>query len=597
MKLIGRLIYRHMGMFLTAVVFLTVEAVADLLQPMLMSHIVDDGVKRLDTAAVCFYGLVMLGVAAAGAVGAVMRNIYASRTSQLIGMELRSGLYRKVQSLSFENIDRLSPASLITRITNDVTQIQNFINGCMRILVKAPITCMGAVILIVLETPSQVPVMAAILAAAALLIAGNMAMGYPRFERMQKKLDRLNQVSREFLTSIRVVKAFGAEQEEADKFEAAADELAGAGISAMRVMAVFSPLINLSVNLGIVFLLWAAQMNPGPGIGKLMASVNYMTQIVFALGMVSNILNMSVRAQASAERVGQVLREVPAQAMDGSRAQEVPAQDVSWEQVQAASPYHGEDTIEFCDVSFTYAGSAIPSISHISFQTEPGMVLGIIGTTGSGKTTLVSLIPGFYDVSEGRILIGGENVNSMNPRALRSRIAVVPQKALLFTGTIEYNLRWGKENASAGELDHALWLSCADEFTGRLEHGIKTVLGQGGVNLSGGQKQRLALARAIIKDPSILILDDCTSALDAITEAAVLRRLREEGAGRTVYLISQRISTVMGADRILCMKDGCAVGFGAHGQLMEDCREYREIYESQMGGGADAGEHQLRAGS
>lgn len=589
MRLIGRLIYRHMGMFLTAVVFLTVEAVADLLQPMLMSHVVDDGVKRLDTAAVCFYGLVMLGVAAAGAVGAVMRNIYASRTSQLIGMELRSELYRKVQSLSFENIDRLSPASLITRITNDVTQIQNFINGCMRILVKAPITCMGAIILIVLKTPSQLPVMVAILLAAALLITGNMAMGYPRFERMQKKLDRLNQVSREFLTSIRVVKAFGAEQEEADKFEAAADELAGAGISAMRVMAVFSPLINLSVNLGIVFLLWAAQMNPGAGIGKLMASVNYMTQIVFALGMVSNILNMSVRAQASAERVGQVLREVPAQNASGGR---MPARNESGERMPArdASLSHTEDTVEFCDVSFTYAGSAVPSISHISFRTEPGMVLGMIGTTGSGKTTLVSLIPRFYDATEGRILIGGEDVNSMDSHTLRSRIAVVPQKALLFTGTIEYNLKWGKENATAGELDHALWLSCADEFTGRLERGVKTVLGQGGVNLSGGQKQRLSLARALMKEPSILILDDCTSALDAITEAAVLQRLRDEDAGRTVFLISQRISTVMGADRILCMKDGCAVGFGTHGQLMKECKEYREIYESQMGGGADAGQ-------
>ena len=307
MKLMLRYIKRHLGMFFTAIGFLCVEAMADLLQPTFMAHIVDEGVKGADLSVILRYGLIMVGIAAMGAVGAVMRNIYASRTSQTIGMELRGDIYRKVQTLSIENIDRLQPASIITRITNDVTQIQEFINGCMRIMIKAPITCVGAIVLIIVQTPRQIPVMAVILAVAAALIAANMKLGYPRFGNLQRKLDRLNNVSREFLSSIRVVKAFHAEKQEQDKFESASCELAGAGVSAMRVMAVFAPLINLAVNLGIIVMLWTSQNRQSGEIGRLMASVNYMTQVLFALGMVSNILNTAVRAMASSQRVSEIL--------------------------------------------------------------------------------------------------------------------------------------------------------------------------------------------------------------------------------------------------------------------------------------------------
>lgn len=313
MKFMLKFIRRYMGMFLTAMFFLTVETLADLLQPTLMSYIVDRGVKSQDVGRILAYGAVMLGIAATGAFGAVMRNNYASRTSQLIGREMRLEIYEKVQTLSFENIDRLQPSSIITRITNDVTQIQNFINGSMRIMMKAPITCIGAIVLIIVQTPRQFPMMVIILCVSAVLIAGNMKLGYPRFGRMQKKLDRLNEVSREFLSAIRVVKAFRAEDQEEARFRTASEEFAGAGISAIRVMAVFAPLINLTVNLGIVVLLWLSGSQPSGEIGRLMASVNYMTQVLFALGMVSNILNTAVRAVASSQRVEEILREEPAQ--------------------------------------------------------------------------------------------------------------------------------------------------------------------------------------------------------------------------------------------------------------------------------------------
>lgn len=567
MKLIVQYIRRHLRLFFTALFFLTVEAMADLLQPTFMAQIVDDGVKDADIGKILFYGVIMFLIAMLGALGAVMRNRYATRTSQMIGKEMRSDMFCKVQGLSLENIDRLQPASIITRITNDVTQIQEFINGCMRMMVKAPITCIGAIALVIIQTPQQIPIMVVILIASSALIAANMKLGYPRFGVMQKKLDRLNNVSREFLASIRVVKAFNAEDQETAKFETASMELAAAGTSAMRVMAVFAPMINLIINFGIVVLLWLSQNQNSTEIGRLMASVNYMTQILFAMGMISNILNTAVRAIASSERIAEVLDEVPAQ-----KTAERP-QRVDWK---------GE--VVFDDVSFAYAGAGKEALSHVSFRARPGETIGIIGPTGSGKSTLVNLVPRFYDATGGEVRIDGANVEAVGEEALRTAVAVVPQKALLFSGSIRENLRWGKRDASDAEIRTAAEIACADSFIQQTEDGYNTLLGQGGVNLSGGQKQRLALARALVRLPQVLILDDCTSALDAETEAKVLSGLRNRLQSVTVLLISQRISTVRRADRILCLENGVVQGFGSHDELMAGCETYRAIYHSQIGG-------------
>ena len=565
MKLIFGYIRRHLSLFLTAIFFLAVEAAADLLQPAMMERVVDDGVKAADVGQILRYGAVMVAIAAVGAMGAVLRNIYASRTSQTISREIRSDLYRKVQSLSLENIDHLQPASIITRITNDVTQVQEFVNGCMRIMAKAPITCIGAMVLLALQTPWQIPVMAGILLIAGSFIFANIRLGYPRFGVMQRRLDQFNKVSREFLSSVRVVKAFRAEEGEERKFSDASQGLAGATTSAMEVMAVFAPLINLTVNLGIVLLLWISRSS-STEIGHLMASVNYMTQILFSLGMVSHILNNAARAAASARRIGEILEEVPAQ----KAGKEHPA--ASW---------RGE--VVFSDVSFTYGGAGKDALHHVSFRAAPGETIGIIGPTGSGKSTLVNLVPRFYDATGGTVAVDGVDVTKADAKALRSAVAVVPQKALLFSGTILENLRWGRENASREEVEAAAKMACAHDFVTAIHQGYDTVLGQGGVNLSGGQKQRLALARALVRRPQVLILDDCTSALDAATEAKVLESLRQM-QGVTVLLISQRIAAVRRADRILCLEDGEVRGFGTHQELMASCSAYQAIYASQIGG-------------
>lgn len=566
MKLMLHYIKKHIGMFLIAVAFLTIETFADLLQPTFMSYIVDYGVKGQEMGMILRYGFIMLGITAMGAVGAVVRNIYASRTSQLIGKEIRLDIYEKVQALSYENIDRLQPASIITRITNDVTQMQNFINGIMRIMLKAPVTCIGAVVLIIFQMPGLLPLMIFILVCAGLLIYGNMKLGYPRFDRMQKKLDELNRTSREFLSAIRVVKAFRAEEQEREKFEDASCQLAEAGISSMRVMAVFGPLINLTVNAGIVIVLWLSEREINGEIGRLMACVNYMTQVLFALGMVSNILNSAVRAVASSARVQEILDEKPAQ-----------------REVQSTQEQISSGSIIFQQVSFSYADAARPALQDVSFSVGEGETIGIIGPTGSGKSTLVNLVPRFYDAARGQVLVGGQDVTHISMTRLRQMIAVVPQKALLFTGTIQENLRWGNKLASADEIHRATAAACAETFVEKLPEGYDTQLGQGGVNLSGGQKQRLSIARALLKRPQILILDDCTSALDATTEANVLAGIRKEAKGMTVLLVSQRISTVMKTDHILCMENGKICGFGSHEELMAGCEAYRAIYRSQIG--------------
>lgn len=574
MKLILSYLKRHILIFCISTAFLTLEAVADLMQPTYMSYIVDDGVANADVGQILIYGGIMLGIALFGAFCAVMRNHFASRTSQTIGKEIRHDIYHNVQQLSLENIDRLQPASIITRITNDVTQIQDFINSIMRIMIKAPITGIGAVVLIIIQTPKQAPIMIVIVIIATLLIVLNIMVGYPRFGKVQKKLDKLNGVSREFLSSVRVVKAFRAEDKETGKFKNASDDLADANTSALRAMAMFAPLINLTVNFGIVLLLFISKEQAAGDIGRLMASVNYMGQVLFALAFISNVINSAVRALASSERIKEVLDEKPVQ----KKAEHPQKPEIKGE-------------IKFNDVSFAYAGASRSALSHISFTANPGETIGIIGPTGSGKTSLVNLIPRFYDTTEGAITVDGVNVNEIDEEYLRSKVALVAQKALLFTGTIMENLSWGLSNShdnlskeDESKIHKAVQIACADEFIGKTKDGYNTLLGQGGVNLSGGQKQRLSLARALIKEPNILILDDCTSALDATTESSVLKGLSEMETKATVLLISQRISTVMRADKILVLNNGEVQGFGTHTELLNNCDTYREIYESQIGG-------------
>lgn len=534
----------------------------------MMSKIVDDAVATGNTTLVLKLGMMMLGIALIGAMGAVGRNYFAGHISQNIGKEMRSDLYTKIQSFSFENIDRLETASLITRITNDVSQIQSFVTGCMRILVKAPIICIGAIGFIIVQTPSQIPVVLCILVIAMGLVTLSMKLGYPRFRKVQGRIDALNTVSRSYLNLVRVVKVFGQEEQEKERFGEVADELALASEGAMKVNAVFNPLISLVVNMGIVVLLWTTGYEGKTiEIGKLMASINYMTQVLFALGMVSNILNHMIRASASASRIKEVLDEVPAM--------------VETLEDQKADLTNG---ISFENVSFHYPSTKEYALEHITFHIPKGKTCGIIGSTGSGKTTLTQLLLRFYDTTEGTIKVGNQDVRALKLKNLREKMGLVSQKPILFSGTIENNLRWGQPEVTEEKLKQAIEVSQSQEFIGDLEEGLQTILGQGGINLSGGQKQRLSLARALVKNPEILILDDCTSALDATTESKVLQGISEYAKEMTTLLITQRISTAMKSDYILCLENGRLVGKGTHEELMETCPIYQEIYESQIGG-------------
>lgn len=566
MKLIFKYVGKHIGLFITAIVFLIIESVTEIFQPTYMSMIVDEGVTKADTAAIAHYGIIMLIIAGIDAGAAIVRSIFSARLGQMVAKDLRRDVYKKTQTLSLENIERISTASIITRITNDVTQVQDFVQGVTRIIFRAPIITISAIVMIVLRTPWLIPTMIVVIAISAFLIFLNLKIGYPKFAFLQKRTDRLNHVSREYLTSVRVVKAFNASETEHKRFNLSSAALRDAGISAMRTMAVFGPLINLTVNLSIVVLLWLAHSQDASQIGRVMASINYLTQIMMSLSMISMIFNRAVRAFASSERIGEILTEEPA-----LKAADTPLRpDI-------------KGSVVFDNVSFSYPGAEKETLSGISFSAMPGQTIGIIGPTGSGKSTLVNLIPRFYDADSGGVYIDDVNVTRIDEQFLRSAVSTAAQRAVLFTGTIRENLIWGDPDATPEEIDNALKISCADEIVGRVENGLDTLLGQGGVNLSGGQKQRVSLARSLLKSPRILILDDCTSALDATTEAKVLKSLRESCGDITVLLISQRISTVRKADRILCLDEGRVKGFDTHDALMQSCDCYRAIYASQIG--------------
>lgn len=572
MRFLNRYVRKYWRMFGVALLFLTFEALSDLLQPTIMSKIVDVGVASGRMDYVLGMGGLMLLITGVGAVAASGRNIISSRVSQKFGAELRLDLFRKIQTLSFEHIDKFERASLVTRLTNDVTQVQNFTNGMMRIFAKAPLLCIGSLIMAARLNPELALVLVVVVPVVGILIAMNMRVGFPRFIRVQKALDQVNVVMREYLSGVRVVKAFNRFDYETDKFNGINGEYRMRSTSAMRSMAVFSPAIMLTVNFGIVAVIWLGGLGVDSGrmqVGHIIAFINYMTQILFSLMTISMVFNMFVRAKASAGRIGEVF------------AQE---NRMTWNEAQPEKNNTLKGRIDFENVSFSYEGAAgTPVLRDVAFTCLPGETVGVIGSTGSGKTSLVSLIPRFYDAVSGTVKVGGVDVRELNPQTLREKIAVVPQKSVLFTGTVTDNIRWGKEDASAEEVEAAARMAQAHEFIAAAPEGYATRLGQGGVNFSGGQKQRLSIARALVRKPEILILDDCTSAVDVATEAKIKEAIKQYAAGLTCLIIAQRITSVMDADKIIVLDQGEVVGIGKHEELMRSCRVYREIFQSQLG--------------
>lgn len=556
------------------IIFLMVEALCDLFMPTIMSRIIDIGVAQRDMDYVLKTGGLMLLITAVGAVAASMRNVFASYVSQNFGSQLRFDLFAKVQSLSFDSLNKFDRASLVTRLTNDVNQIQMFANGMMRIFVKAPLVCIGGLFMATQLNPDLAVVLAVVVPIVGLLIFLNLKIGFPLFLKVQQALDRVNGAMREYLAGVRVVKAFNRFDFEVGKFTRANEELQMKSLSATRVMSVFSPAIMLVVNLGIVAVLWLGGLGVEQGniqVGHIIAFTNYMTQILFSLMMISMVFNMFVRARASAGRIAEVFAE---------------ENRMNWKEDAALGQEPGEEKgrIDFDEVSFSYEGEdGQPVLKRISFSCLPKETVGIIGSTGSGKSSLVNLIPRFYDVTAGTVRVNGRDVREVDPARLREKIAIVPQKTTLFTGTVLENIRWGKEDATEEEVEAAARMAQAHEFIAATPEGYQTRVGQGGVNFSGGQKQRISIARALVKKPEILILDDSTSAVDVATESKIKEALQTYAKDLTCILIAQRITSVMDADKIIVLDDGEVAGIGTHETLLATCRVYQEIFTSQIG--------------
>ncbi|GGE55037.1 ABC transporter ATP-binding protein [Pullulanibacillus camelliae] len=562
---------KYWKLFFTAVFFLMCEALSDLMQPTIMSKIIDVGVASKNMDYVLKLGGLMLLITACGAVAASLRSTLASIVSQNFGADLRSDLFRKIQTLSFKSIDKFDRASLITRLTNDVTQMQNFINGLMRMFVKAPLLAIGALIMAVRLDPQLSVVLAVVVPLVIILIIINMRLGFPLFMKVQRALDRVNGIMREYLSGVRVVKAFNRFDFEVEKFSGANEHLQQRSTSSIRMMSIFSPAILLVVNFGIVVILWIGGLGVNNGsmhVGHIIAFINYMTQISTSLMMISMVFNMFVRARASTSRIGEVFAVQDKITWDDQHPQEPPV----------------KGRIDFEHVTFSYTGNEQDAVlKNINFTIESGETVGIIGSTGSGKSTLVNLIPRFYDVTSGSIKVDGVPVGQFNPHDLREKIAIVPQKNILFTGSVFENIRWGNEQAEMEEIEQAAKLAEAHAFIQETPEGYQTRMGQGGVNFSGGQKQRLSIARALVRKPEILILDDSTSAVDVATEIRIKAALKKYAKGLTCLLIAQRITSVMDTDKIIVMDQGEVVGLGTHAELLNTCRVYQEIYQSQMG--------------
>lgn len=560
-------------MVVLAPLLMLLEVAMDLLQPRLIAMVVDQGIATGDLSLIMRIGLTMIGVAIIGMMAGVGCTIASSIASEGFAADLRTDLYRKVQSFSFANLDRFKTASLITRLTNDVLQVKSIVYMALRIVIRAPFMCIGGIMMAVLLNARLALSLAVAIPLLVLALSIAIARGFPLFAIVQQKLDRVNEVIRENLSGVRVVKAFVRADFEKTRFAQANQELIAITVKASRMVALVLPIILLILNLSIVAVLWFGgfQINQGNmQVGQLIAFINYLTQILTSLLMVAFILMAVSRAKASADRINEVL------------ASEVEIKDRS----EADSSPITEGKLRFENVSFRYQGAkGEPVLKNISFEAKPGETVAIIGATGAGKSTLINLIPRLYEPTAGRILIDGKDIKDFKLNTLRKSISVVLQESLLFSGSIDDNLKLGNQDASPEEVSQAARVAQADYFITSFPEGYQTQLGQKGVNLSGGQKQRLAIARALLKKSKILILDDSTSAVDVGTEARIQQGLRELMKQCTTIVIAQRISTVHQADKILVLDDGKIVAQGSSTELLKSCKIYQDIYTSQLGKG------------
>ena len=548
--------------------FKLLEAVFELIVPMVMAKMIDNGIGNNDSGYIYRMSALIVLLGICGLCFALTCQYLAAKCAYGFGTELREALYKHINSLSYSSIDRIGTSSLVNRLTNDTNTVQGGVNMFIRLAVRAPFLVIGAAVMAVtidLKLSLIFFVVAPLISAVIFLI---MRRTVPMYKKTQKCLDRAAMLTRENLEGARVIRAFSRQQEEIDEFREAVDDISNESIAVGRISAILNPVAFMVMNLGIVAVIrfGGIRINAG-GLtqGELTAFTNYMTQILLALVVLANLIVTFTKAFASANRVSEVFELEP---------------EVYGNEKELSE--ESENIIEFRNVSFSYDSAAESSVKNISFSIKRGEMLGIIGGTGCGKSTLADMIPCYYKATEGEVLVAGKNVNSYDLDGLRRRIGTVPQKAVLFSGTIRENMKWRVPEASDDEIIAALKTAQAWDFVSRMPDKLDTRISQGGKNLSGGQKQRISIARALVGKPDILILDDSTSALDYATDLALRKALREDMAGTTVIMISQRTTSLREADLIIVMDDGEAVGMGRHDELVESYQVYKEIYSSQM---------------
>ena len=562
----------YLPFFILGPLCMIVEVVGEIFFPRLLAVVINRGTAGTLTVqsslGVCLLMVLLAVVMMAGGVGGAY---FGAKASVNFAADLRQDAYKKIQSFSFANIDKFSTGSLIARITNDVTQLQNFVNMLLRMALRSPGMMIGGLVMAISLRPSLAVVFAVSVPLMLISIGIIISIAFPRFQRQQQKIDGLNSTIQENITNLRVVKSFVREDREIEKFRQANRDLKSAGMSAMKIMIFMHPMVTLFMNIttvAVVLIGTPMVLESGMEVGDLSAFITYVSQILMSLMMVTMLLMNSARALASGRRIAEVLDEQP---------------DLSDAHAACPDRQVTQGRIEFKNVSFRYYKTSEEQVlSDINLVIEPGSTVGIIGSTGCGKTTLVSLIPRLYDPDRGQVLVDGVDVRDYSLYHLREGVGMVLQKNVLFSGSIADNLLWGNREASDEEMHRMAEFAQADKFIRNFSGGYDTLLEQGGVNVSGGQKQRLCIARALLKKPKILILDDSTSAVDTATEAQIRRAFREELSDSTKLIIAQRISSVKEADRIIVMNEGVISGIGTHEELLADNTEYQEIYYSQM---------------
>ena len=549
-----------------APLFKMLEASFELFVPLVMAAIIDTGIKNSDKPYIFKMGMVLVGLAIVGFISALTAQYFAAKAAVGFGKELRSDLYRHINTLSYSEIDKIGTSTLITRLTADVNQMQTAVNLFLRLFLRSPFIVIGAVVMAFTVDPKTAIIFAVSIPLLAVVVFGIMFYSVPIYKKVQNRLDSVMRMTRENLSGVRVIRAFNHEQREIDDFDKCSEELKDMQLYGGKISAYLNPITYVIVNLSIVLIIYVGGLRVDTGRltqGEVISLINYMSQVLVELIKLSNLIINLTKSVACGNRINDVFKIKPS-INDGSGIKT-----------------ENDTAVEFDHVSATYAGSNEKSLDSLTLNVPRGSTVGIIGATGSGKTTLINLIPRFYDVSGGSLKVNGTDVRNYNVDELRKLVGVVPQKAALVSGTVRDNMKWGKPDATDEEINAALKTAQALDFVDE-KNGLDSKILQGGKNLSGGQIQRLTIARALVRKPEILILDDSSSALDFATDAALRRAIKSDTDNMTVFIVSQRFSTIKNADMIIVLDDGRVCGIGKHDELFESCEEYRDICESQL---------------